>query len=768
MNGSFRYGLPTLIVALCFTVALTVSPESTELGRGFFVLLLLGGSYVLPLPQALAAGVLTIPADLTLVTRGPVAGSPNSVDLLVWAAYVGIPLLVTRYLEGGDLNVEVGDDAAEDPGSDRSQSPPEEAPGNVTLHPEVQGETDPDPSEQLQELLVNRFREAHRSFGSDNLIYFHVRDDEARPGYVINDYGTVDSETTVGTDQARGVGWVLRHGEELSQDESQLDWRNLHYHTQPLDLERVLMKPVETNNRIIGVLVLEWKEDPDLDAGAIDDFVDEVQALMSVDRAVRGMERKEREVDLLKRFAELEPLATERLETLRQRIKDLVRDLIPADHVEFVTEDDEQDDTVLKQRRLFYEKCCDWIRKQNDPLRINDVANFSLQGRRVGNIAPPDVSSFLGGAVADDDRLYGFLCLDDADAEYFTSEDEKLLRLLLDQSAGLMKAAVELSDLKTERRRLLVWLENVTELDFTDDFESLADRLTRTLSEGLPVGGVGFYARDTDEYRLTASEGLTLPDRIRRDSALVTRLRDTEGKVLVNFPNPGRMEAFRGSVNSYRMAVCPVQSDDGDLGQFVVFFYEEEAVLGTLESLNPVWKLLVRELGMVDRKSELERDLRVDDWSDFPEYGAWKRSFGAVLNGEDLRELTVWGLRVPGFESIAETRGRQRVKKWIRSLANRINEDFSVETVTRAYSSRFYGFSTADEESVRRTLESVRDDVSDWSFPSGEWPDPPGFAVLSFREPFPEVGAIVDATRKELLTTRESDEERKGMSSDVT
>ena len=159
MKSYLRYVFLLVVVALCFTVALTVSPDSTWTGRGLFALFLLTGSLPLPLPQALAAGVLTIPADLTLVTRGPGAASPNSGDLLVWAAYVAIPLLVVRFFEGVDLSVDLESEGTDEPAPD--QSSPESTPNNVEFHPEVKQDTESDPSEQLQELLVKRFREAH-------------------------------------------------------------------------------------------------------------------------------------------------------------------------------------------------------------------------------------------------------------------------------------------------------------------------------------------------------------------------------------------------------------------------------------------------------------------------------------------------------------------------------------------------------------------------------------------------------------------------------
>ena len=759
MNSYLEYGIALLLVTLCFTVVLTLSTPFPWISRGLILLFLASGGLLLSLPLAVSAGILTIPADLLLITWSTLPQKLNSTDFLIWALYIGVPLLVSQYKE----NRPEPDDTKAESESDESGHPgpvaPEETPGNVEFHPEVSDDTDP--SDQIQDLLVNRFRTAHREFDTDNLVYFHVRENEARPGYVVNDHGQIDTEMGIGKDQARGVGWVLRHEDQLLQEGDQVDWRSLQYHKSPVDLQKVLMKPILDDQRMIGILVLEWKESEDYEQQELQSFLDEIEKMMAIDHSVRNLERKEREINLLKTLSDLEPLSTERMETLRQRIKDLVSDLIPAGHVEYVTPEGQRDDKVLQQRQLFYDQCCEWIESQNSVLRINDVDDFSVKGRRFGKIAPPDVTSFMGGPLRKDGQLYGFLCLDDTEEGFFTPEDEKLLKLLLDQSAGFMKAARELTDLKTDREQLQVWLDAVDNLDFSEPSPSVLPQLVEAITNVLPIAGAGFYVRSGDGYELMAHEDVTLPEAIQRDSSLVTRLRDCRDQLFVNVPNLRRLQSFSRYDENWQLAVAPVFNAEEDLYGFCCLFFEEDLPEDLLDQFETVWSLLERELGLLFEREELRADLTEDEWTELPEYGPWKKAFGSVLSGEDLDRITVWALRVPGFESVAAHRGRQRALKWIRSITNRLKDDFSEETFTRSHSSFFLGFSSASEASVRSSLEDVARDIRGWSFPSGQGSVDPSSAVASFQEPYPDVGAMIESLRKELLTSDKNDEERK-------
>ncbi len=759
MNTYRQYGIALLLVALCFTVVLTLSVRAPRISRGLILLFLASGGFLLSLPLAVSAGIFIIPADLLLITWSSLPQKLNSMDFLFWALYVGVPLIVSQYQESRPKGVDSVSN--ENTTEDTKGSPPvtpEQVPGNVEFHPEVSKETDP--SDQIQDLVVNRFRTAHREFETDNLLYFHVREQEARPGYVINDYGQINTKSEIGKDQARGVGWVLRHEEEFLQKGDQVDWRSLQYHTNPVQLEKVLMNPIVADQQMIGILVLEWQETAAYEEEEMASFMDEIEKMMAIDHSVRNLERKEREINLLKTLSDLEPLSTERIETLRQRIKDLVRDLIPADHVEYVTPEGQQDDKVLQQRQLFYDKCCEWIESQNSVLRISDVENFSVKGRRFGKIAPPDVTSFMGGPLRKNDQLFGFLCLDDSEEGFFTSEDEKLLKLLLDQSAGFMKVAHELNDLKADREQLQIWLEAFKELDFSGLPDDVLSDLVATLEEILPVNTVGFYGRSDDTYKLLELAGGSLPDTIPQESSLATRLRDCWDQLFVNLPNLRRLQSFSRFNENWRLAVAPIFTDDESLRGFCCLVFEERLPEQLLDEFEDLWSFLVRELEMLFEREDQRKELSQDDWTGLPEYDTWKKGFGSVLSGEDLKQVTVWGLRVPGFETMAANRGRRRAMKWVRSVTNRLCEDFTPDATTRSHSSLFYGFSSASESTVQSSLDEIVQDIQGWSFPSGERSVKPSQAIANFQEPYPDVGSMTETLRKELLTSGSNDEER--------
>lgn len=760
MKRYVQLGFVLVMLAFVSTITFTLPNQGSFLwaGRGLFGLLIAGGSLILSAPFSVAFGMMVIPADLAFIAQ-----SPNSLDLLIWASYILIPIVVSRYV--AEYVPESEPSRTEQPDEDTPDSP--RTLENVELHPDVQEDTF-DPSERLQELIVKRLRTVHSELEADNLLYFHVRDQEARPGYVIDQLGSVDSKCEITKDQAQGIGWVLRHGEQLILEDNKIDWRNLRYHNKPVDLDHVRITPVSPENDMLGVLVIEWKQSVELDDEFFDHFLEELEVLMSVDRSVRQLERKEREVDLLRRLSEINPFSSDRIETLQQKIKDMVRDLIPADHVAFFdrgTNDEES--KVVKQRRLFYQKCREWIRTNDKVLRINNVDNFSFKGTRFGKVAPPDVSSFLGGAISENEEVFGFVCLDDPAESFFSEEEEKLLETLLNRASGMMKIAKTVSELRVNQQKIETWLNKIRELSLPDDEDNFFDELVGIFADQLPVEEVEFYSRAGDRFHLKGVSGEQVGSgEIHSKSALTTRLKDCTGQECVNFPSLRRLDDFKIRKSIDHLTVCPAFRSDDSLCGFLCLFSQSQFSDSTEKEISHVWPLLEREFSQSLRSKKLHKQAVRDSWTGFPRYDVWKRRLASDLAKDDMSSIRLWCFKIPGFDQIFENRGRQRTQQWIRSLTNRLENEFDSSRITRAHGTVFYGFSPIDENKLSSILTKMRDEIYEWSFPLGSWPDEPRFVSLSYQKPFPDTETMIDSTRKRLLTNAESDEKTKGKAPD--
>lgn len=749
MNRTVQIGGSLVLLSFLFTVAYGI--EGVWIGRSLMALVVAGSGLVLTLPLAVTLGVFVIPADLMLIAR-----SPHSLDMLIWAGFVAAPFLINRYVYSAP---ESGSPPSE-PQPESGTVQTEENSETIEFHPEV-AESD-DASDQLQEILVSRLETARERFGFDNLVYFHVRNNEAKPGYVINNYGDIKTDFKVGTDRARGVGWVLRHKEPLTQDGKQVDWRNLQYHRTPVNPDRVIMKPFSVKQDLIGIMVLEWDElDGDV-PGELERFLGELENLMRVDRAVRQMERREKEVDLMRKVADVQPLEHDRLETIYQRLTDLIRDLIPADNVEFFTDDGEgTDDTVVKQRRLFYEKCCEWMRSGKAMLRINQIANFSYQGKRIQKLAPPDVESFLGGVLEDDEGILGYLCLDDQQEGFFTSDDEQLLKLLLERMSGLVRLAKQHETVKQQRDSFRDWIDRIRTVSRTADPETTMERIVDALMETFSPLGVAIYWTVNGDFRLQkTSEGINPSGHLAKDSPLIRRLKDNSGQQLVEFPRIQRLTSYEPPVGADLLKVFPIR-DEGDLIGFVTLYFGEEPSERVDDFLEEGLPLLTQNLEFSHRYASLKVKHRRDDVTSFPKYDVWKRSLNQKLNDESDRDLVVWRLVVPQFESIVENRGLKRAQQWASSLANRIKKDFATQEITRFHGTDFGGFSFISSGEISTILSDLRRDIADWSFPTGRWPNSPRTGYEEFHAPFPDVEAMIEAARRDLLNRKGSEDQGK-------
>ncbi len=752
-------GFFILLIGLSFVVALLCSRGAGYVwtGRGLLALLTSAGGFLLSFHFTVALGTLLIPADLTLTSLVYSSEVINGVDFLVWAGYVLIALSIARFQE---VREETDRETKNGESEREVKAQPETMPRNVEIHPEVLD--DINPSERVRELIVNHLQRTHENMNTDNLLYFHVRDEEATPGYVINDHGSIDTTCSFGTDQARGVGWVLSHGDRLRLDSGRIDWRNLQYHNKPVDLARIYFEPVVSGNELIGVVALEWQSPVEVKETVLETHMDQMEGLMGVDQSVRRLERKERELDLFNRLSEFDPLSFDRIDTLRQRLKDLVRELIPANHVEFVTGDNEGEKNVVKQRRLFYETCREWIASRGDSLRIGDVGNFSYKGRKIGEIAPPDVSSFLGGAVQSDGEPFGYLFLDDTRESFFTHDDETVLNHLLERSSGMLKIASRFEDCKSDRRRLRNWIKDLSELKSRRNFRSNVEDTLKVFDERLPVEGAAFYQETSQEYSLLeTSRDLPIPSTFDSESAFISQLRDCENKVTLEFPNLGPLSNFNRNHSIASLTICPWFSTSGELLGFLCLFCStvDEKPNSPFEDLKKLWPIVERELTLNRQVSVLMDQSKRDPWTDFLEFDSWKKTLSSEMNRRRENDtMTVWSLRVPGFEAVAENRGRRQGLRWVKKVASFLESEFDKVTLTRAYSSVFYGFEPTSAQLVRNRIRKVAGEISSWSFPIGEWPAKPSCGAVSFQAfDTQEVSTMIETTRKKTLTNRNDD-----------
>lgn len=710
----------------------------TPVGRIFVMMVLVGAAFGLPAAWTLVPGMFALPADIMLIQR-----SPHSLDLLLWAAYVGGPYLVAlrvgSFLGGDDQG------SGADPGEDsplvtgRKRAPEEAGFPGATDSPL-------NPSGVLESLVSGTFRRAHEGLGVDNLLYFHVRQREATLGYMINDRGNIESRPIRARDVSQGVGWVLRHERELIQRGRQVDPRNLHYHTRSVDLQEVHMYPVRHEEDCLGVLVLEWARQPGDVEERLEAFREDVEQLMRLDYMVRRMERHQKRFRLIEEVNELSALTERRFEGLVHRALELVGEYLPAERIELHRVDrPEERGTVLDQRRLLYRKAAGWIEDRGEILRARNIRNQRLDGRRAGQFAPPDVQSFMAGPLDTSEGRLGIVCLDHPEEGFFSEMDERLLRFFLDHLGTALSAGHRMEALRRERERSEELTSLLRDLGDETEFDAGAEAVVRTLSEHFSVPGVGLYWRGEESFDLVAYAGETRPtETLGFNHALTRAIRDADHRWWVTLPEISRFNDYEPPAGVSGMRVIPVRGGGQKLLGFLCCFQDDSDAV-TWEQLERGAPLLARRLRTLHRGRELRDRARRDPLVDCPRFEVWKRTLIQLLEGGSVDGVVLWSLRVPGWGRICEARGRQRAVRWLERIATRITEELDPDRMTRSHGGCFLGFSTASEADVRERLEDAREELLTGSHPMGQWSEEPSYRTRSFGRPFTDPDGMIEA-----------------------
>ncbi|MGM0381414.1 MAG: GAF domain-containing protein, partial [bacterium] len=248
MSESPAFQIILLVFLAIGSFLLLLVPFSSHLVYRLILILFLGGGGVFLYPTlAVIPGILAIPADYIFLLYND--GSVTAVEPLFWAGFLLIPYFASLGLEKYKSGRKTEYDS---PDKKNMNSPAGEKKDPLPFPKDSPG--DEDPTYRLQKLVTGFFERAQRSLGFSNLFYFHVHSTKAIPGYLINGAGKIDEDIEFTPDVGQGVGWVLRHGERLTLPQNQIDWRNLQYHRQPVDLKRIIIEPVEQKGDLIGII----------------------------------------------------------------------------------------------------------------------------------------------------------------------------------------------------------------------------------------------------------------------------------------------------------------------------------------------------------------------------------------------------------------------------------------------------------------------------------------------------------------------------------
>jgi hypothetical protein len=749
LNQPLRNGLIIgCAVVLMFVVNLLSLP--TWGSRTITMAILAGCGSLLSPPLSLIPGIFGISADI-LGLEG-IEQSFTAGGFLFWACLILVPYGLATALER--LESATGDDGTDDVRESEVPSPSSRSSsssggGRVTGAVDT---SDEEAFERLQWLMTRRLELARSAHGFNLLLVYDVEQKEANLSYALDPEDVVNREVTFRPDTGQGIGWVLRHREPLEQSRENIDWRNLQYRTRPGDLERVKMVPLFQADQMVGILVVEWRSEPE--DTELSEFVEELEHLMALRREIHQLRQNQDAVEMMETLHDLNPLEENRFDSMIHRSLEIVSTFIPAEegHVEFFSysEDVGSDDVIHQGRRAVYEECMSWIKDSDDVLRISDLSNHRLGRESLSRFGQVEVRSFLGGAVEKDGELVGMICLDHPQPDYFTRQDAELLKSLLDHLSQVLRIGQRLDAMdkkQAEYRRLLdVFQVSDTERDLPTFIEQQVARFR----EHLPVISVGYFENTGGEARMVAYDGEGDPSReFDRDHALVRRINNAESySTMLSFPDLSRFEGYEAPLNAEGLNVIPVGLDTRIEGFFTLFVNDADKLDDVLfEELERILPLLLAPVRLMIEREQLEEDNRRDSITDLPGFEAWKSELSSRVD-EDTERIAVWYVRVPGFEEIAEERGRDRARNWLNSVAKLLGEHVENSVMTRSYAGTFMGFETGDAERIEDQMDTVVERISDWSFPTGQWPRSPQAGYIKYSAPFPAVRKMVDGPFK--------------------
>ncbi len=741
MTDSSRFQVSWLIFLGVISFALTQVIDSHLLYRITLLVVLGVGGWFLVNSLAVIPGILAISADyIFLMAEGE---SVTAFDPLNWAFLLIVPYLASlarnRFQERKQENSAPSE-------KNRGNQVPEGAKQPLPFPGTDTGREEPD--YHLQKLITSYFEQAQEKLNFSNLFYFHVFSSKATPGYLINGAGEIDEGTTFTPDVGQGVGWVLRHGERLVLPKNQIDWRNLQYHRQPVDLEKVLVEPIKQGGELIGIIVLEWANQQEVGEDELEDFFKLVREIFIIDSTVRRLSKNQDQLRIMERLYDVNPLGEKNYRRIVQQVLNRVSEFIPAEQVGFYQFREEAlAEVTPPARRKIYQQCLDWLNHSEEILKVEDVKNETLSGQALDRHNQTEVGSLLGGLVEGDEQKIGVLLLEHPEPGYFQEEEKRLLKLLLKYFTQTLTVAEHFRQLEADKKKQVQLLSSLDDLPVSEEPEELAEEITRRFNRKLSVEAVAFYWRNNDAFELVSSNGsVEPPEVIHREDTIARRVANSGGNgQLLAFPEARRLEDYEIVSGIRRLHVAPVFVDNKLLG-IIIFHSEDDEAIDeeTRSTLQRALGLLCDRLQMVCRNRDLHRRSLTDSSTGLPVFKQWRRNLGNELE-EEPEDLTSWHLVVPGYEKLCREMPRKKVTGWQKSLARLLEDYLQNKKICRPYGTVFYGFESTGREQINGKLEEVINRMEKMNYPPGEWPEEPFYKLATFSPPYPEVNKIVRA-----------------------
>ncbi len=742
MDKKYFYQLAfvTFLILLLFWSASVFSGGGyLYLRRFFFGVVVLIGGLILPSKLVVIPSIFAISADYTFFQH-----KLNSLDLLLWALFISLPylpaFLAANFIESEAIDKLRGDSLAE-------ETEPETRNNGNSDFARIRGTEDQleEPDKIVRELIRLNFEQAFEELSLANLLYFHVRNQQASLGYKINNYGKINENTTFTPDIGQSVGWVLRHEESFVLQGQSLDWRNLQYHSNPVDLSRVEFHPVTRGERLIGVLALEWQK-PDTPADeAVDTFCSRIEKLFGLDYSVQQVFQSKEKLKLLEKLYSVNPLAAADFDGTINKVLEIVSSYLPADEIDFYGHNESLAAISPPARRKVYESCRQWICNTEEILRLDNVNKESLGGTRLDKFGQAGVSSFLGGGIKSGEGLYGLIFLADEEPEYFTREDKKIFRLLLDYLEQLLEIATSLQDARRARDQLSGWVDEVTQIETKDNPAAQGKKIIQPLHEFFKPLSTGLYWRNNSYFELVSYYGGQKPsEAVDVDNSLISGISGSDG-ALLTFPDVNKFSGFEAPLDTESLVILSVTTGGGKLVGFIVLCFENQAELEgrQLTVLEETAGLIDKWLFFNYRAYQDKLQARQDSLTPCLNYSAWLKQTQAQLR-QDPEVVLFWELWVPGQEKVGNACGRKKTVNWLHSIARLLQDKFAESLICRPYGAVFYGFQKFPDEEVEAKLQTVQTTISDWAFPAGEWPGEVEYEFDYFSPPFSRIEKILD------------------------
>ncbi|MFP4687271.1 MAG: GAF domain-containing protein [bacterium] len=670
------------------------------------------------------------------------ARSLSALDPLVWAVFICVPyfIVVARENRGEEKQIKSGE-------SKKSVDKPISRNSDQLLFFQSREQQSEDPRELVKKLITSFFNSQSEQLGFCNLLYFHVRSKKATLGYLINKVGEIKEDCVFSPDIGQGIGWVLRHEEKLKIPGNQLDWRNLQYHLQPVELGHVWLSPIKYGGELIGVLALEWKKNERPDDREMKIFNEQVQQLMVLDHSVRRLVKNKKQIRIIEKLYEINPLSGGSYRDILQRVFEIVTDFIPAENIDFYTKGGKKLEKVAPPaRRKLYEQCLNWIFKSEKILRIKDLRTESLAGSQLDRFGQTGVRSLLAGPVYADEKLMGVVVLDHSEPGFFTEDEERILKLLFKQLGQILKVANYLRRLKNERDQGLE-LFSLLELPEEADLRISCRFFVNRLVEKLNIHGAGFYWWNNNGFQLVHYKGPGKPTvNVDIDDTLVRRLKNSaRDSGLLSFPDVNHIDGYEAPVGVRSLFVSGMFKQT-KLKGFVVIFQEPDQQFSKKikKTLDSVHTAVGGRFVLLGELESWQHKARLDAISNFPVYKNWKKMLAECLR-ENPAKVTIWHFQVPGFEKIGVKIGKKKLDSWLKSISRLLSDNLGDSQICRVYGSVFYGFCLREIGEVEETLADVVVKLEDWEFPTGVWPSSPRFLSASFSAPYPGPEKIIQA-----------------------